>query len=71
MQVLITCGRRAHGNANTFKTFVFNTADGSYTQKANLYWANGGIAGMGCAIKPWDQNMILCAGGIMPGVYRR
>ena len=71
MKVLIVCGMRDLINYGTYKTYVFNTADGSYTRKGDLFKLPlSGYSTMGCAIKPWDTNTILCAGGVIPGAYQ-
>ena len=59
------------GATYTYETYVFNSLDGTYSQKADIYKSIGGVSDMGCAIKPSNQNIILCVGGYTDAFGRR
>ncbi len=46
---------------------MLDTETGTYTTRNTLY--GSGFREMGCGIKPSDANIIMCVGGVYPGVW--
>ncbi len=49
-------------------TYVFDSASGSYSRKSDLHSPHG-FGSMGCAVKPQDDNIVMCLGGINTPEY--
>ncbi len=62
-QVLLVGGRRATSGQKTPEAYVFDSLLGTYTRTSTDPYGSEGSSHMGCVLKPWDSNVILCAGG--------
>ncbi len=66
-QILLVSGRRTSAGTLSPYTYVLDTETGTYTTRNTLY--GSGFREMGCGIKPSDANVIMCVGGVYPGVW--